>query len=207
MREGGGVVSRRAHHDRGHRGGDERIMYRVSLTPEQRQDLQSRTREVGVTPSTRDRLEMVRLADAGWRIPQIARHLGQHEQTVRAWIKAFVTGGFAALTNKPRGGKQSALTPAMLAALRTEVARGHRTWTAGQVADWLAEHQGVRLSVGRLRVHLKRAKLSYQRTSRSLRHKQDQEQVATSTALLTTLEKKGTPASSICVTSTKWASG
>jgi len=63
-------------------------MYRVTLTDEQRQELQHRTRQRGIAPSTRDRLELIRLADAGWSVPTIAYHLGQHEQTVRAWIKA-----------------------------------------------------------------------------------------------------------------------
>src|SRR3712207_4476830 len=88
-------------------------MYRITLTDEQRQEVRQRTRQVGLPPSTRDRLEMVRLSDAGWSGPKIARHLGQHEQTVRAWIKAFIAGGVEALTNKPRGGDPSALTPAM----------------------------------------------------------------------------------------------
>src|SRR5919199_6288626 len=89
-------------------------MYRVMLTPEQRQELRRRTRQAGLAPSTRDRLEMVRLADAGWSVPRIARHLGQHEQTVRTWIKAFLAGEFEALPNKPRGGKESALSTPML---------------------------------------------------------------------------------------------
>jgi len=59
-------------------------MYRIALTDEQRQELRQRTRQAGLAPSIRDRLEMVRLADAGWSVPRIARHLGQHEQTVRA---------------------------------------------------------------------------------------------------------------------------
>jgi len=42
------------------------------LTPEQRQDLHQRTRQAGLAPSTRDRLEMVRLADAGWSVPKMA---------------------------------------------------------------------------------------------------------------------------------------
>jgi transposase len=137
---------------------------------------------------------MVRLSDAGWSVPTIARHLGQHEQTVRAWIKAFLVGGFDALPNQPRGGKESALTPAMLEAVRAEVAKGTRTWTAAQLADWVAEHHGVRLSTDRLRVHLRRAKISWQRTSRSLKHKQDPVEVAERQAVLDDLEKKGTPA-------------
>ena len=134
---------------------------------------------------------MVRLSDAGWSVPRIARHLGQHEQTVRAWIKAFLAGGFDALPNQPRGGKQSALTPAMLDAVRAEVARGQRTWTAAQVADWVAAPPRRPLESGRLRVHLKRAKISWQRTSRSLKHKQDPTEVAQRQAVLDELEKKG----------------
>jgi transposase len=165
-------------------------MYRITLTDAQRQALRERTRQRGIAPSTRDRLEMVRLADAGWRVPTIARHLGQHEQTVRAWIKAFLAGGFDALPNKPRGGGQSALTPAMLDTVRTEVANGTRTWTAAQLADWVAEHHGVRLSTDRLRVNLRRAKISWQRTSRTLNHKPDPVEVAARQAVLDDLEKK-----------------
>ena len=166
-------------------------MYRITLTNGQREELQRRTRQPGLAPSTRDRLEMVRLSDAGWSIPKIALHLGSHEQTVRSWIKAFLTGSFDALPNKPRGVKHSALTPAMLEAVRAEIAPGQRTWDAGQLADWVAEHHGVHLSASRLRIHLKRAKLSYKRTSRSLRHKQKPDEVAEKEALLQALEKKG----------------
>jgi transposase len=166
-------------------------MYRITLTDEQRRELRERTRQRGLAPSTRDRLEMVRLSDAGWSVPRIARHLGQHEQTVRAWIKAFLAGEFAALPNKPRGGKKSALTAPMLESVRAEVARGTRTWTAAQLAEWVAEHHGVRLSADRLRIHLRRAKISWQRTSRTLRHKQDPAEVAERQAVLDDLAKKG----------------
>ncbi len=169
-------------------------MYRGTLTNEQREELRRQTRQPGIAPSTRDRLEMIRLSDAGWSIPTIARHLGQHEQTVRAWIKVFLAGGFVALPNKPRGGKQAALTPGILEALRSELARGHRTWTAAQLAEWIAEQHGVRLSTGRLPIHLKRAKLSYQRTSRSRKHKQKPEEVTEKQAALERLEKQAMPA-------------
>ncbi len=169
-------------------------MYRITLTDEQHQELRQRTRQPGLASSTRDRLEIVRLSAAGWSIPTIARHLGQHEQTVRAWIKAFLDGGFDALPNQPRGGKQSALTAAMLDSVRAELAKGERTWTAAHLADWVDEHHGVRLSTDRLRVHLRRAKISWQRTSRSLKHKQDPAEVAEKQAVLEELEKKGRPA-------------
>jgi transposase len=166
-------------------------MYRVALTDDQRVELRRRTHQRGLPASTRDRLEMVHLSDAGWSVPRIAHHLRQHEQTVRAWIKAFLAGGFDALPNKPRGGKHSVLTPAILDAVRAELAKGDRTWTAAQLAAWLAEHHHVRLSADRVRFHLKRAKITWQRTSRSLKHKQDPAEVAERQAVLTELAKKG----------------
>ena len=167
-------------------------MYRITLTADQRTALRCRTRQAGIAPATRDRLAMVRLADAAYSIPKIARHLQIHEQTVRAWIKAFIHGGFDALTNKPRGGDTSELTPAMLDAIRADVGKGERTWNAAQICDWVAGQYGVRLSPGRMRVHLKRANLSYQRTARSLKHKQKPQEVAERTAQLAELEKRGT---------------
>ncbi len=168
-------------------------MYRITLTDEQHDELRARTRQAGLGPSTRDRLEMVRLSDTGWSVPRIARHLGQHEQTVRTWIKAFPAGGFDALPNKPRGGKESALTAPLLESVRAEVATGRRTWTAAQLADWVADRYGVRLSADRVRIHVRRAGISWQRTSRTLRHKQDPAEVAARRAVLDACEKKGTP--------------
>ncbi len=139
---------------------------------------------------------MIRLSDAGWSIPRIAQHLDQHTQTVRYWIKAFLEAGcdFDALINKPRGGTQkSALTEAMLDAVHARVAEGDRTWTAGQLADWVANEFGISLSQERMRVHLKRRGLSYKRTGRTLRHKQQPEQVASKRADIETLEKGALP--------------
>lgn len=169
-------------------------MYRICLTEEQHNELKRRTLVSGLAPSTRTRLEMVRLSDAGLSIPKIARLLRQHHQTVRLWIKAFLAGGFDALENKPRGGDQSALTPDMLQAVCAEIETAQRTWTAPQIAQRLAQAYGLRLSPGRVRVHLKRAGLVYKRTSRSLRHKQDAQAVAEKRADLDTLKKRAMPA-------------
>jgi len=167
-------------------------MYRITLTAAQQQELRERSHAPGLAPSTRDRLEMVALSAAGWSVPRIAQHLRQHEQTVRFWIKAFLTGGFAALVNQPRGGGESALTPAMVGAAQTMIEGSGRTWTARQLAAWFATEYGVRLSLSRLRVHLRRAGLSYHRTSR-LTHKQDPAQVAAFQTELDTAQKKPPP--------------
>ena len=168
-------------------------MYRVRLDEAARGELHRRAHEAGAKPRTRDRLEMVRLCNAGWSVPQIACHFGLSERCVRSWIKAFLAGGFDALPDKPHLGQMSALTPKLVAAVRTQVAKGERTWTAQQIADWLAQEQGLRLGSDWLGRLLRRAGLCYKRTSRTLRHKQDQQEVAAKSATLQTLEKGALP--------------
>ena len=168
-------------------------MYRITLTQEQRTDLQQCAHQRDVAPNVRERLEMVRLSDRGWSIPKIACHLQQHEQTVRRWIKAYLYAGRAGLADKGHGGKASAFTPALRQAMEAEICQAQRTWTAKQLAEWLAQEHQVHLSADRIRFHLKRAKFSYKRTSRSLRHKQKAEEVAQKQITFATLKKGAMP--------------
>jgi transposase len=178
-------------------------VYRVHLTETQRDELQRRAHAPGGAPRTRDRLEMVRLASTGLSIPRIAQILGISEPRVRYWIQRFLADGFDALPDQPHRGRPSALTAPILTALKAELQKGDRTWNARQIADWLADQHGVRLSRRHLTRLLQQAKLSYKRTHRSLKHKQNPEQVANKEADLQTLEKGEPPASWTCVTSTK----
>jgi len=171
-------------------------VYRVELNDAQRQELRRRTHAPGVMPRTRDRLEMVRLSDAGWHVPQIAAHLGISEKRVRHWLQAFLAGGFEALPDRPHPGQRSALTPAMEETIRQELRKGERTWTAPQLAEWVADQLGVRLTPDRLARRLKRAGISYQRTGRNLKHKQKPEQVALKKAEMEAQEKRGIAARS-----------
>lgn len=175
-------------------------MYRVQLTEEQREDLKQRTRASDTKPRTRDRLEMVRLSDAEWRVPQISRHLRVSPRRVRVWLKQFLTGGFDALSDQPHPGRTSRLTPELLEAVRAELARGERTWTRRQLAAWLAETHGVRFSPHHLGDLLRRAGLSCRRTERDLGHKQNVQEVAVAKADLETLEKGAMPGAWMSVT-------
>jgi transposase len=181
-------------------------VYRIRLTEEQREELQRRTRATGIMPRTRDRLEMVRLSDAGWRVPQIGQHLRVSPRRVRFWLKRFLEGGFAALPDQPHRGQTSRLTPALLSAVRQELDREDRTWTTRQLAAWLEETHGVSFSRDHLGVLLRRAGLSCRRTERDLGHKQDPQQVATFRADLETLEKGETPVAWTSAISTRRAS-
>jgi transposase len=166
-------------------------MYQVRLADAQREELQQRAHEKGIMPRTRDRLEMVRLSDAGWSVPKIAVHLQIHEQRVRYYIKAFLAAGFDALPDRPHPGRHSALTAAMEEAIRQELRQQARTWTAPQLADWLAERFGVRLTSDYLSRRLKRAGIAYKRTGRSLKHKQKDEEVEQKAQVMAAHEKRG----------------
>src|SRR5215213_1088101 len=166
-------------------------MYRVHLSDEQRIELQRRAHAPDVLPRTRDRLEMVRLSDAGFTIPGIARYLGQSEVRVRHWIKQFLAGGFEALPDQPHPGQTSALTPEIVAALTAEMAPSQQVWTARQIADWVADRYQVHRSPRQISRILARAQQSYKRTQRGLKHKQSPDQVAQKKAELGVLEKGG----------------
>ena len=166
-------------------------MYRVRLSEEQRLELKRRTRSRATAPRTRDRLEMVRLSDAGLSVPQIARLVQISEEQVRYWVKRFLLGGFDALPDAPHPGQRSALSPAILESVRAQMRQSGCTWTAQQIAEWIGQQHGVWRSADRVGRMLRRARLSYKRTHRHLKHKQKPEEVAAKQAELAALEKGG----------------
>jgi transposase len=177
-------------------GGDPAIAkpYRVRLTPEQRTELHARARQRVVAPAVRDRLEMVRLSDLGWSVPQIARYLDKHEQTVRKYIKAFLAAGesgWDALPDRPRPGRPPTLTEAHLRAteqlLDEAAARGERTWSAPQLARWLEETHQVRVRPKYLGERLRQRKFRWKRTKRTVQHKADPDRQAQAQADLAVL--------------------
>jgi transposase len=148
-------------------------VYRVELSTAQRAELNQQARVRTLAPRLRERLEMVRLSDLGWRVPRIAQVLGAHEQTVRKYIKTFLVQGFAGLADRPIPGRRPRAGAADLAALGRlldEAAGRGQTWTAGQLAAWLARERGGHLSTSRLRTLLRQHEFRWKRTKRSVRH-------------------------------------
>ena len=164
-------------------------MYRVTLTDEQIADLNRRCHDSQTTPRTRDRLEMVRLAHAGWSIPKIARHFGRTESRARHWVKTFLAEGFDALEGKKAPGAAPRITEAILDEIKQQVGQDGRTWTAPQVVAWLQEKHGVSVHRNYLSGLLVKNGMSYKRTTRTVRHKQKPAQVAGKKADLDTLKK------------------
>src|SRR5215218_5059842 len=135
-------------------------MIRVELTPAQRDESRAR-----------DRLEMVRLADAGWTVPVIARHLGWHEQTVRKYVKVFLADGFGALPDRPRPGRPPVVTAAHLDALEELLDAGDRTWTTPQLVARLERERGVRVHPDHLSRLLHARRFGWKRTVTLVAHK------------------------------------
>ena len=165
---------------------------RLDLTPAQRAELARRLRARTVERRAYERLEMVEAVAGGATIPQAARALGVHEQTVRKFVARFAAEGFAGLGDRPRAGRPPRLTDADLAAvaarLDEDARTGARAWTLPQLAAWLAEERGVAISPDRLGARLKHHGFRWKRTKRATTHKQGdpdrQEAAAADLALL-----------------------
>ena len=169
-------------------------MYRITLDEATRQHLRERCHAPDLKPRTRDRLEMVLLSATGWSVRRIAEHMHVCRATVRTWLRAYRQEGVDALPDKPHPGPPSALTPLILHAVREHVHQSERTWTGAQLAAWIAEQHGVVVSASWLREKLRHTRLSYKRTSRHLKHKQNPEQIATKQTEKAAYEKRGTRA-------------
>jgi transposase len=165
-------------------------MYRIRLTGEQRVELRRRAQTAGVAPRERERMDMVRLSDAGWSVPRIARHLGWHEQTVRKYVAAFLAGGFERLADRPRPGRPRRLTDEHLAALERLLDATERSWTRPQLVAWLRREHGVSAHPDSLRVLLKRRRFRWKRTKRSVRHKGDPDRRAAAELELARLKRR-----------------
>ena len=151
-------------------------MLRVTLTPDQHDQLPLLRRDPTPRPTDRDRVELLALSAAGWSVAAMAGHLGYHPETVRRLFRRFPTEGFAAVRHQPPGPPPDAARREQVRAALTRLLGRERTWTAAQLAEALRE-QGLHLSARQLRRYLRHV-AAWRRTRRTLRHKQDPERVA-----------------------------
>jgi transposase len=167
-------------------------MFRVSLSEGQRAELRRRAHESGVRSTIRDRLEMVRLCDAGWSVPRIGQYLGAHEQTVRRYVKAYLAQGFAGLAPRPHSGRPPRVLVADLEAVERLLDETERTWTTPQLVAWLEVERGVRVGRDHLGRLLRRRGFRWKRTKQSVAHKlRDPKLRQTAARELAALKKSG----------------
>jgi len=81
------------------------------LTAEEITTLQRIASEDGANQERAQRAKAILLSHEGWYVPQIARQLGRHAHTVRAWVRIFNSQGFAGLEARQRPGRRPSYTP------------------------------------------------------------------------------------------------
>ncbi len=159
------------------------------LTTDTRQSLQVLRHDGSLSPSERDRVEMVMLSSEGWSAPKIASHLGCHPRTVRLVLKGFLADGPCALRRRTPGPapdqeRKERITQALDSLLAQD-----RTWTAAQLAEALRK-EGFALSTRSTRRYLKAMEARWRRTVRTLSHKQNEQKVERARTVLSTLKKR-----------------
>ena len=113
----------------------------------------------------RTRAQIILLAaEKGLVAAEIASIVRTDEQTVRRWLKRYLTDGLAGLFDSPRPGGPRKVTDAFLTEL-AETARQkpaslelpYTLWTHDRLADYMAQKTGIQVNPETVRLHLRAA--------------------------------------------------
>ena len=85
--------------------------YQVTLTPEQRVELEARARRYTLPYRDVVRAKIVLMAAAGLDNDEIAARLDTRRGIVSKWRKRFFEQGLPGLDERPRGGRPPACSP------------------------------------------------------------------------------------------------
>lgn len=169
----------------------------LRLSPGEREEVRSALRRGDLPPRTRERLEMVKAADLGRDLAEVAAWSGRTPRTVRRWLGVFARGGTEALSDAPRSGRPARADAAYLGALEEaaeasprELGLGFDVWTSERLGAYLRERTGVGIAPGWLRALLARRRFRCGRPKHTLGHLRDPEEVAACEAELAEAEKK-----------------
>jgi transposase len=113
----------------------------------------------------RTRAQIILLAaEQGMSAPTIAQIVRENDQTVRNWLKRYSAEGIEGLHDAPRLGAPKKVTPAYVTHLLNVVRLRPRSlglpyslWTLARLADYMAEHTGIRVEAETVRRHLHEA--------------------------------------------------
>ena len=111
----------------------------------------------------RTRAQIILLAgEQRMSAPAIAKIVRENDQTVRNWLKRWMAEGIEGLKDRPMPGAPSKVTKAYEEQLLLVVRRRPRSleqpysmWTLQRLADYMAEHTGIRASYETVRQVLK----------------------------------------------------
>jgi transposase len=97
---------------------------------------------------------------------------------VRRILHLYQQSGLNALEERVHPGRQSRLTPEILADVRERLESGERTWNSRTLAEYIAQKHNVTIGRTALRDQLRAAGMSWQRTRYVVAGQADPEQKA-----------------------------
>ena len=140
----------------------------------------------------RSRCDMILWSNQGLSPPQIAERVRFSDETVRRWIGRYEADGIRGLLTKPRSGRPRRVTAAYEQLLNETVDQAPRdlglpfsNWTTANLSAYMVEQTGIEITPRQVENYLKAHGWRLRRPVRTVKHKQDREQVA---------EKKSHPA-------------
>jgi len=170
----------------------------ITITPQQREEVERHLQRTDVTRRVRERLEMVKAAALGDDLERIARWSGRSVETVEHWLARFAEGGVRALADAARSGRPVQADAAYLAAMETALETSPSTlgftfdvWTSERLAVYLEQQTGVHIAPGWLRALLAQRGWVCGRPKHTLKHLQNPAAVAASRAELAAVGEKG----------------
>lgn len=135
--------------------------------------------------SVRSRCEMILLSYEGLSPSQIAERVRLSARTVRRTIDRYEAEGVKGLLNKAIPGRPARVTAAYLQTLEQVVERNPRdlglpfsNWTTAKLAEYMAQQTGIAIGARQMENYLKVHGWRLRRPVLSVKHKQDQAQVA-----------------------------
>ena len=157
----------------------------ITVTPEERVQVEVRLARRDLARRERERLEMVKACGLGQDLAAITRWSGRSPRTVQYWLGRFRHAGLDALADQPRVGRPARADATYRQALERavttfppELGLGFDVWTSGRLSAYLAETTGVRIAPGWVRVLLGQQDFVCGRPKHTLRHLRDAEEVA-----------------------------
>ncbi len=149
-------------------------------------------RELEVSPhinaKIRLRASIIRLNNAGWSAPKLAKHFGRNLQSVHNDLNRFEHFGFEGLADGKATGAKSKVTDEIEAFLHTKLGED-RVWNSTLLGEAVAEKFGVDLKREAIRVKLLELGYSWKRTRYAPGKTTDRAAVAEHQASLETLKR------------------
>jgi transposase len=159
-------------------------------------------------PRVRRRAQALLQVAQGDAVVRVAKTFGTAAHRVRAWRNRYLERGREGLVDARRVGRPPKLGAAELAVLDEALSRGPQAygwpvtvWSIRDLCELLRQQCRVQVSVYTVHRAVQRLGYRYRRPRHDLRHRQDQEAVASAKEVLTWLGKAPVPADTSSSTS------